>query len=184
MLCPFLINDMAATPKLDLFFPETYDVYLLGVADITEYPQNWNIQNASLEITPPGFNKVNVVFTPKSVNYYKSNHLDITCDDLEECMPLPDGMYTVKYSIHPNLTYVVEKTFMRVEQLMCQFGETLLTIDLETDKGKPDRTKLHQVFLLIQGAVFAGRKGDGISATANYDKAKKILDGMSKNCAC
>lgn len=176
-----------AVPILDITLVETYNLYYIAITDISEYPPNWNIQNVSFEVTPPGFLKINVPFTPKSTNYYKSSHLGITCGVDEDCVPLPDGIWKMKYSIKPNSTYWVEKSFMRVNQIRCDYGEAFLKVDLldECSKNKKQlKDKLQQINILIEGSVAAANACDFERATKYYEKAKFMLDNFNKDCNC
>lgn len=176
-------------PKLDLSLEETYNIFYLGIKDISEFDANWNITNATVEITPPGFPKVAVTFTPKAINLFKSSQLGVTCGEDEDCVPLPDGIYTVKYSVHPNSLYFVEKSFMRVNNIRCQHGDAFLKVDFSTScnpaQKREDKNYLNDIAALIDGAVAASNKCDEVSAYKYYNKAKQLIDNFHKHgCGC
>lgn len=176
-------------PFLDITLHETYNKYYLGIVDISDYPPSWTITNASLEITPPGYNKISVPVTARGVNLYKSSQLGLTCDeDGEDLMPLPDGVYTVKFSIHPNSTYLTEKSFMRIAGILCQYGEAYLKVDLAhhcscADKSR-DKAYLSSVRMLIEGAVAEVNNCNTEKGYKYYAKAKQMLDNFGKTGCC
>lgn len=165
---------------LDLNLIPTYNVASLGLADISSY--GVSPTNVSMEITAPGFNKVNVTFTPNAVNIYNASHFDVDCDALS---PLPDGIYYVKYSVHPNLTTYVEKSFMRLEQLLCKYYNTRLSLDANChckDKSIQE-CQLQQVAILMEGSIASANQCDPDSAFEKYEKAEKLLRNMAP-CDC
>lgn len=174
-----------ATPKINITLQETFNRYYLSVADLSQYPTNWNITNPSLEITPPGFNKVNVAFTPKTVSHYTSSHLGITCDE-DMDMALPDGIYLLKYSIHPNLTHFVEKSFMRVYNIWCQYEEKFLELNLSqccpNKKQSMLQRELDKIDMLINSSVAAANACDSERAYREYNLAQQLLNNLDCNC--
>lgn len=174
-----------ATPKINITLQETFNRYYLSVADLSQYPANWNITNPSLEITPPGWNKVNVPFTPKTVSHYMSSHLGITCDE-DMDMVLPDGIYLIKYSIHPNLTYFVEKSFMRVHNLRCQYETAFLKLNLSqcctSQKQIVLQKELDKIDMLINASVAAANACDSVMAYNHYNLAQQLLNSLDCNC--
>lgn len=175
-----------ASPSLDISLAETYNVYYLAIKDISSYPNAYNITNPSIEITPPGYNKKGLTFTPQAVNVFKSSQLGITCEDEDE-LPLPDGVYKVKYSINPNTTQYVEKHFMRVNAIRCEYGEAFLksdfAINCECSKNRKDKNVLLSIQLLIEGSIAAANDCDVEGANKYYAKAKQLLDNFQK-CNC
>ena len=137
---------------------------------------------ATLEITPPGWNKVVVGFTPNSANSYTSINMGLSCDDY---VPLPDGIYKLKYSIFPNTTNFVEKTFMKADKLICKYGKVLLNLQLENEcpPDKKEMQKMNEIRLLIEGSIAASNSCDNDLAYKLYDKANCLLDRI-KLCSC
>lgn len=178
-----------AVPKLDIKLEETYNSYYIGFSDIGEYPTAWNVTNATAEVTPPGFPKIAVTFTPKAVNIYKSSQLGITCDEDDDCVPLPDGIYTIKYSIHPNSVYFIEKSFMRVNNIRCEYGQAYLKVDFscncDPQQKHKDKRALHDIAVLIDGAVAESNNCNVERAYEYYNKAKQLLRNFHKSgCQC
>src|SRR3954468_11875941 len=116
------------TPYLDLIYEPSYSTKTIRIRDASQYG-NTVIRNPSLEIWPPGFNKVNVVFSPKNINEYRATDLMLSCTDPET--NLPDGIYEFKYSIQPNLENVVKKKFMYTNNIVGQMQSLYLTLQLD-----------------------------------------------------
>lgn len=170
---------MATT--LDLMPVPTYNIASLGIADISVYATTPS--NPSLEITVPGFPKVNVEFTPSSVNIYNAAHFDIDC---EATSPLPDGIYYLKYSVTPNSTTYVEKSFLRMEQLICRYYNVRLSLDVNcpcSDEKDKHEALLRQASILMEGAQASANQCDPVSAYEKYQKADKILRNIT-SCDC
>lgn len=167
--------------KIDITLVNTYNKDTLGVADLSLYQVSPT--NPSLEITPPGFNKVSLVFTPSSINTYGANHLLIG----NEGDPLPDGIYTLKYSVSPNTINFVEKSFIRTDKIECQYDKLLLAIDngCTCDLAIIPRLKweLRNVKLLIEGAIAATNLCDIKAAYNMYSKAVVQIKKISL-CNC
>lgn len=171
-------------PKLDLMLLETYSEDTFSLADISQYPTNFSISNPTMEITPPGSGKINVSFTPQSANIYRASDLGIVCD--EGCIPLPDGFYTVKYSVAPNGTHWIEKQFLRTTAIWEKYKKAFLKIDLNPDYScsKKDKVKqeLMTIQLFINGATAAANICDQNSSYNLYTKADKMLDRILLDC--
>lgn len=167
---------------LDLTIFNTYQSTSLGIIDVSLY--DGNIINPSLEITPPGFPKVNVEFTPDNINIYNSIHLLPNCDSE---IPLPDGIYTIKYSIQPNQINYVEKSFIRVEEIKCKYQKILLAVDnncsCNTSGASDLKRQLRSIKLLIEGSIASTNNCDYKTATEMYRKAYSLLDKL-KICDC
>lgn len=167
-------------PFLDLSLMDLNSTKLLGIIDISAYPTNWNKVSPTLEITIPGFNTVFLPFVPSSLQVINSNHLGITCDD--DCLKaLPDGIYTLRYSIYPAYKYYVDKTFLRVEQLYEKFDKLFLTLELQcVSPSSTQRKQMEEIELYIQGAMAAASNCAIKLATELYNKADNLLTGLIK----
>src|SRR5690606_10047797 len=86
-------------------------------------------QSPTLEITIPGFGEISIAFVPDDFNVITSGILELTEAD-EDIIPIPDGVYTIKYSITPAYENYVTKNIMRVEQLQEKFDEAFMTLDM------------------------------------------------------
>lgn len=162
------------TPKLDITLVDTYSLDTIGFADISNY-EGQVIKNVSFEVSAPGFNKVNIFFTPESVNIFNSADLGMGCDLVQ----IPDGLYTVKYSANNEF---VEKTFFRIDQLWNSLSTFVVS---QTDCNCPpnNQPNLNEILLLINGAAASSSQCDIVSATKKYQKASELIDRLRK-CNC
>jgi len=165
--------------RADLGLFPSYSLYKLRIVDESDY-EGANPGEVSMEIIPPGYNKVNVPFTPDSINTYDSESLRISCGTFTT---LPDGVYRVKYTV-PKFNLFIQKTFLRTEQLFCKYGKVLLSLHMEYDcfDGSSLR-KIKDVRLMIDAAIAAANEGNESLAYKLYNKADSILNQL-KDCSC
>jgi ribosome-associated translation inhibitor RaiA len=175
-----------STLNLDILVVPTYNVMTLGIIDASTYPDSPPVvTNPTIEITPPGFNKVILTFTVNTLTIYNSDTLGITTDDLHS---LPDGIYYFKYSISPAATNYVEKSIMRVDKLQEKFDEAFMKLDMmECDRAIKTQAKvnLNTIYFFIQGAMAAANNCAIDEASKLYLQAKKMLTYFVNNeCGC
>lgn len=173
--------------KLDILVIETYNSKTLGVADNSVYPDSPPVQSPTIQITIPGFGLVSLPFTPDDFNVFNSTSLGLTgvTDDL---LPLPDGIYTLTYSVTPAYENYVTKNIMRVQQLQEKFDETFMSLDMmECDMAikKQSKVELNSIYFMIQGAIAAANNCAIDVANKLYLQASKQLTNFTnKNCGC
>lgn len=169
--------------RLDLDLEKSYNLKVIKFIDLSTY--DTTPTNVSFQITPPaGFNRINAGFTPQAINIYTAVDLGIsTSTDTN----IPDGLYTVKYSVNPNATNNIEKKFMYVENIKCKYQRVFLLIDVScecnTTYKNQTKAKLKEIKLLIEGAVSSASQCDYTTATEMYVKANCLLDDIS-SCNC
>ena len=173
------------TLNLDILVLPTYNKMLLGVADASTYVTP--PVNPTIEITVPSFGTVVLPFTENDYNLFNSESLGITASGAA-LVPLPDGIYKLKYSIVPAATNYVEKTILRVDQLQEKFDEAFMKLDMmECDKAIKTQSKvdLNTIYFFINGAIAAANNCALDTATKLYDQAQKMLNNFVKNnCNC
>jgi hypothetical protein len=173
------------TLNLDILVLPTYNKMLLGVADASTYATT--PVNPTIEINVPSFGNVVLPFTINTYNLFNSETLGITASGAA-LVPLPDGIYTLKYSIAPSATNYVEKTILRVDQLQEKFDEAFMKLDMmECDKAIKTQSKvdLNTIYFFIQGAIAAANNCALETATTLYNQAQKMLNNFVKNnCNC
>lgn len=173
------------TLKLDILVLPTYNKMLLGVADASTYVTP--PVNPTIEITVPSFGTVVLPFTENDYNLFNSESLGITASGAD-LTPLPDGIYTLKYSITPAITNYVEKTILRVDQLQERFDEAFMKLDMmECDKAIKTQAKvdLNTIYFFIQGAIAAANNCAIDTANKLYAQASMMLNNFVKNnCNC
>ena len=166
--------------NLDVNMAKDCSLSKLIIDDESDY-DNVRLANPSLEITPPNFPKINVAFVPNERNIYTSRLLNIECDRNAD---LPDGTYTIRYSIQPNIDNFIEKKFFRLEKLRCKYRKVLLSLHIEDcDDLSKKINKVGDAWQLMIGVEAASNDCDFSSAYDLYNKAFKILNTI-KDCEC
>lgn len=173
--------------KLDILVINTYNPKTLGIADISTYPDTPPVQSPTIEITIPGLGLSSLPFVIKDFNVFNSTSLGITSVG-ENLQSLPDGVYSLKYSVTPAYQNYVEKTIIRVDQLQEKFNKAFLTLDLmQCDSAikSQDKVALNTIYFLIQGAIAAANNCATDVANKLYIQAGKLLDSfVRKDCGC
>lgn len=173
--------------RLDIVVLPTYNTYNMAVVDASTYPTDPpSVTSPTLEITVPNFGDVSKTFTVLETNVFDSTDLGIT-EEGEE-LPLPDGIYYLKYSVNPAYENYVEKSIMRVDQLQEKFDEAFMQLDMmECDRAIKMQSKvnLNTIYFLIQGSIAAANNCATVQAQKLYVQANTMLDGMLlNNCGC
>ena len=99
-----------------------------------------------------------------------------------------DGVYWVKYSIYPYDTNYVEKSFYRIDNLVCQFEEKFLSVELDgcdcnNNKKNLYKKKLADIRLLLETLIAASNRCDFGKADDIYNYIQNMLQTI-KNCDC
>lgn len=177
-----------ATLHLDILVVPTYSTHTLGITDISIYPNDPPIVTApTIEITPPGFELVSIPFIIEEFTVYTSTTLGLTEVD-EETVPLPDGIYLIKYSIAPAYTNYIEKSIMKVDSIQEKFDEAFMKLDMmECDKAIKTQSKidLNTIYFFIQGSIAAANNCAIDESNKLYAQANKMLNNfIGSNCGC
>lgn len=175
------------TPVLDLIFLDTHSSLYLAIGDVSTYPTGFNPSTPTIEITPPSFPTKSLAFVVGSVQVYNSNTLGLTTGDNCANIALPDGLYTVKYSVYPAYLYYVTKTFMRVDNLQARWDDAWLKLDLFKCDEAIKYEQNQQLSLIedyMNGAISAANKCANKLAMELYTKASKLMDKFQNNACC
>lgn len=171
--------------KLDILVIPTYNVQTMGIADASTYPGP--VTAPTIEINVPGFGDVSLPFNINDFNIYTSQSLGITAVG-DPLLPLPDGVYYIKYSVTPAYQNYVEKTIIRVDQLQEKFDSAFMKLDMmECDAAikKQQKVDLNSIYYFIQGAIAAANNCAVDTANKLYAQANKMLNNFNKsNCNC
>jgi hypothetical protein len=177
--------------RLSFNIIDTHDFKTLGIVDTSWYNPDIKIEESTIEILPPGYNKAaSPYFMVKALNIYNSNGLGISrasCND--ELLDLPDGLWKVKYSICPNDKLFVERFFLKTDKLRCKYSQAFLSFDLTNTGSDPLRSKdkmikLNEIEFYIQGAIAAANNQNAKLASDLYKKADKLVDKFGVECSC
>jgi hypothetical protein len=178
---------MAQKHILSLDIPETLNTKIFRVVDTSTYSTNLGITCNRLQILLPGYlEEVILEILPNSENVFNACTLhlqDTNCDTaLSE---LPDGIYTIRYSVAPNDKVWIEYNYLRIAQTLNTYYNILCSINLTgaeplaTEKEKLN--KLRMLKMMLEGAKakveFCNNPEQG-QLIFNY--AKKQIDKL--NC--
>ena len=171
--------------KLDILVVPTYNTLTLGVVDASTYDVTPSAP--TIEITVPGFAKVTLPFVPNDFNIFNSTVLGLTSVG-DSLLPLPDGVYTLRYSISPAYINFVEKNIMRTEMLQEKFDEAFMQLDMmQCDLAIKQQQKvdLNSIYFFIQGAIAAANNCAVETANKLYRQATIMLNNFNKRgCQC
>lgn len=174
--------------QLDILVVPTYNTLTLGVADASIYPTNPPVVSSpTIEITVPGFDVVSLPFNVNDFNIFNSLSLGLSTFG-QPLLPLPDGVYKLKYTVAPAYENFVEKTIIRVEQLQEKFDEAFMKLDMmECDRAIKTQQKvdLNTIYFFIQGAIAAANNCAVAESNKLYNQANMMLNNFIKNnCGC
>lgn len=174
--------------QLDILVVPTYNTLTLGIADASIYPTNPPVVSSpTIEITVPGFDVVSLPFNVNDFNIFNSLSLGLTAFG-EPLLPLPDGVYKLRYTVAPAYENFVEKTIIRVEQLQEKFDEAFMKLDMmECDRAIKTQQKvdLNTIYFFIQGAIAAANNCAVAESNKLYNQANMMLNNFLKNnCGC
>lgn len=176
------------TLNLDILVIPTYNALTLGVADASTYPTNPPVVNSpTIEIDIPTIGNVVLPFLVEDFNIFTSSTLGLTPVG-DPLTTLPDGVYTLKYSVSPAYENFVIKNIMRTELIQQKFDEAFMKLDMmECDRAIKTQQKvnLDTIQYFIQGAISAANKCATAEANKLYTKANYMLNSFIKNnCNC
>lgn len=118
--------------QLSLEIPDTNNLRIFRVFDTSQYATDFPAVCGALQITSPGFKLpvdievlpyFNLVLNACTLGIYHGN-----CGEETPC--LPDGIYTVKYSVSPNDKVFTEYTYLRLTETLNKYYEELCTLEV------------------------------------------------------
>jgi len=176
--------------KLDIIVVPTYNTMLLGIADASMYPEELLadpslVGSPTIHIKIPGFGEVALPFRVNEVNVFNSIHLGLSQPG--ECIPIPDGIYHLKYTISPAHENYVNKTIIRVDKLQEKFDEAFMKLDMmgcNEGNKKQMKAELMDISFLISGAIATANNCATSESEKLYKQADKMLNNFkNKNCS-
>ena len=173
---------------LDILVIPTYNTLTLGVADASIYDTDPPVVTSpTIEITMPGFAPVSLPFNVNDFNIFNSASLGLSIVG-DPLIPIPDGIYTLTYSVAPAYENFVTKTIIRVEQLQEKFDNAFMKLDMmECDLAIKTQAKvdLNSVYYMIQGAIAAANNCAVDTSNKLYIQADRMLNNFIRtNCGC
>ncbi len=171
--------------SLDILVVPTYNTLTLGVVDASTYTVAPTLP--TIEITIPGFGVIALPFNAGEINLFNSTNLSLTPVGAD-IVPIPDGIYTLKYYTSIPVTTFVEKNIMRIDQLQERFDSAFMKLDMmQCDEAikNQQRIDLNSVYYFIQGSVAAANNCAIDASNRLYQQASKMLNTFIKNdCGC
>lgn len=162
---------------------------VLKLTDTSTYNPELEVDNAVLEVTPPGFS-CSVAFTvDKGFNIVlNSSTLKIAPAVIQaDLIDLPDGIYFYKYSIKPNNQLFVEYSALRQCALLQKYYHEVCILFSEREKVtrkvfEDNRRELIWIKELIDASKYkveeCGQEDAGIEM---YNEANRLLDRRCHN---
>lgn len=191
---------MGAKHNLALDIPETRCETIFKIEDSSFYQSDYPTPTClRLDITTPG--QVQPIYISDADNnltqYFK---LNLSSEDLglNDCGPntlcaLPDGVYTIRYSVNPNVDVYVEYYHMRTTVILNKYYAELCKLRLQecepTREIKEKIANLHFIKTLIEASKAKVEYCHAISQGVDmYVYANKLLDkyinSCSSSCGC
>jgi len=131
---------MASKHQLSLDIPETNNCQVFRVFDTSLYTDDLEVTCGTLQITSPGFNEpVNIEVLPGFNLILNACTLGIQssgCGSISQ--RLPDGIYTIRYSVSPNDKVYVEYQYLRVCQTLNKYFNFLCKLEMAACEPQAD----------------------------------------------
>ncbi len=131
---------MPSKHQLSLEVPDTNNCSVLRIFDTSIYSDLLAITCGTLQITSPGFNQpVSIEVLPHFNLILNGCTLGIQtsgCGSYSQ--RIPDGIYTIKYSVSPNSEVYVEYYYLRVCQTLNKYFNELCKLEMAACDPAPD----------------------------------------------
>jgi len=174
---------------LDILVIPTYNTLTLGIADASTYDTDPPVVTApTIEITIPGFTTpVFLPFVVNDFNIFNSTSLGLSGVG-DPLIPLPDGIYYLRYTVTPAYINYVEKNIMRTELIQEKFDSAFMKLDMmECDLAIKTQSKvnLNSIYYMISGSIAAANNCAVDTANTLYIQANNMLNNFIRNnCGC
>jgi len=174
--------------KLDIVFARQNNPKYLYVIDASTYNSQINVQQPKLDILLPGrTTPVEFAFTPNTANQITSFTLGLTSYSF---IDLPDGLWTIQYSVCPSDKLFKKFTFFRISSLYQKYYLALSKVKINfacnTDViyTKSDEDLLRSIFILLNGIEANAESCNFETAKGMYKKAEFLIDTLinTQNC--
>ena len=180
---------MALKHHLALDIPETACDNILRITDASVYASGLAVDCPRLDIMLPGFTVPVYIttFTPGDSINLNAIDLGLIPVNSPEIMSLPDGLYTIKYSVSPNDKVFVEYYHLRVTRLLNTYWKEVCKVQLAPcEPSVEQHEKLHDlryIKMYIDGAkAKAEYCHSPKDAVDMYLYAQKLLKKYQSGC--
>lgn len=175
--------------QLDFYIEDVINPKVLIVKDASFYNPDITPTGAQLVIQYPGSNMY--VSTPVGINFryvINSNTLGITNVVKQSSLAvLPDGLYTIRYSICPNDELYVEYKFLRNVKQLIKYYNAYCGLELQKCSHKcymAELDQLKEIKQYIDSAKYLADCDRYDNALEMYDYADELLSKFTSNCKC
>lgn len=150
---------MASKHQLSLELPDTNNIKVLRIFDTSLYSDLVPVKCGVLEITSPGFNApVQIEVTPNFNLVLNACTLGLQASGCgEHSLPIPDGIYHIRYSVSPNDKVYVEYDYLRVSQTLNKYFNQLGDIELSACEPTADLKAQLAELRLIKSFIDAAK---------------------------
>lgn len=170
--------------KLQLDYIDSNNPKTFRLVDDSEYNPKLPVQNARLEVTPPGFKYAqvfdvkpyfNMALNASILGILKTKSYKLLAD-------LPDGIYHIKYSIAPNADLLVEYDYFRTIKLMDKYSRIVCSLlEKKRDYTVREFDMIKQEILWIHQLIDAAKYkaeicGDPQKGLDLYNEAGHMLN--------
>lgn len=140
---------------LSLDIPETLNTQILRVIDTSVYSDELAVACPTLQVLTPGAaEEVTLDFNTNAENIFTACTLQLQLTDCDTVLTdLPDGAYTLRYSVAPNDKVFVEYVHLRMTKALKLYYEILCNINLsgceplKEQKDKLNTLRLYKTML-------------------------------------
>ncbi len=176
--------------QLFLDIPHSNNPRILRISDNSVYTDLLDVKCGYLSITPPGFNTPIVIET-SSTNFslvLTACSLGMQSNNCQEHLNvLPDGIYTIRYSVSPTDKVYVEYDHLRVTQFINRYNQKLADLEMAACEPSPDIKAQLSELRLIKSFIDAAKvkveechqNEDGMNLLIYAQKRLMKLDQMS-----
>jgi len=175
--------------QLDIYLEDILNPKILVVKDASFYNKDITPTNGKLDLQYPGSEQYFSIPVGKNFSFViNSNTLNITntkkSDNLSE---LPDGIWTIKYSICPNDKLFVEYTFLRNIKQLIKWNNLYCSLQIDKCAKKKyleELQKLREIRDIIDAAKYMADCGKYEKSLELYNYADSLINEFSSNCNC
>jgi hypothetical protein len=166
---------MSYKHQLSLEVPDTNNCSVFRIFDTSIYDEHVPVTCLRLEITSPGFNQpvviegdtitegFNLVLNGCTLGIQTSN-----CGNTSE--RLPDGIYTIRYSVSPNDKVFVEYHYLRACMILNKYFNQLCKLEMAACEPTADVKDQLEELRLIKSFIDA--------AKAKVEQCDDLQEGM------
>ena len=176
--------------QLDIYIEKILNPKLLIVKDASYYNPDVAVTNAKLDLQYPNSNEYVNIPVGKNFSYIiNSNTIGLTnVNNSDVLSDLPDGLWTIKYSICPNDELYVEYTFLRNIKQLIKYHNLFCQIEIDKCNKKQyleDLKKIREIKDLIDAAQYlADDCGKYEKSIELYNEAEEMLNEFTNDCKC